>query len=320
MGRTGGRGFGRPRVRNYRDDRLARLDPREFERVVADYYRRQGYKVEHCGTGSGRSRFDGGIDLKMYRDGEYTIVQCKRENALQVTHNVGHELLGVLMTERADRAFVVNAGEFTRAAWNAAARNPQLELVDGDRLREMLPEYAVAVPQPTTSATSTNDEATSQRVHDWSLSAPVAKPAPFSVRSLDDDDRRRYRSRTGRKRKSDADGAKALMALAVLIALAMWQCSGPSNTQRPGAKTAPTRAAPAQLGTPPVASVSEPRSTPVRNEPRVEVRPPRPPDLTWRPPPGMSAEEAREAQRRADEAMKVIEAHTPELAMPPARR
>lgn len=315
MGRTGGRGFGRPRVRNYRDDLLARLDPREFERVVADYYRRQGYAVKHCGTGSGRSRFDGGIDLKMYRDGEYTVVQCKRENALQVTHNVGHELLGVLMTERADRAIVVNVGEFTRAAWNAAARNPQLELVDGDRLRELLPEYAVAVPQPSTSATTADAEATSQRIPDWSLSAPVTKPAPFSVRSLDDDDRRRYRSRTGRKRKSDPDGAKALMALAVLVALAMWQCSRPSATQRPVGRAAPT-----QLDTPRAAAAPEPRSPSVRSEPRVEVRPSQPPELTWRPPPGMSPEEAREAQRRADEAMKVIEAHTPELVLPPEPR
>src|SRR5690554_842149 len=51
-----------PRVRNRRDDALANLDPYEFERVVAEYYRREGYKVEHCG---GSGRFDGGIDLKM---------------------------------------------------------------------------------------------------------------------------------------------------------------------------------------------------------------------------------------------------------------
>ena len=50
-----------PRVRNRRDDALAHLDPYEFERVVAEYYRREGYKVEHCG---GSGRFDGAIDLK----------------------------------------------------------------------------------------------------------------------------------------------------------------------------------------------------------------------------------------------------------------
>ena len=134
-----------PRVRNRRDDALANLDPYEFERVVAEYYRREGYKVEHCG---GSGRFDGGIDLKMHRDSEYVIVQCKRENAYQVTHNVGHELLGVLLTEKADRAIVVNTGEFTPYAIETATREPRLELIDGDRLREMLPEYAQPVPAP----------------------------------------------------------------------------------------------------------------------------------------------------------------------------
>lgn len=315
MGRTGGRGFGRPRVRNYRGDRLARLDPREFELVVADYYRRQGYTVEHCGTGSGRSRFDGGIDLKMYRDGEYTIVQCKRENALQVTHNVGHELLGVLMTERADHAIVVNAGEFTNAAWAAAAKTPQLELIDGDRLREMLPEYAVPVPLPVEAAPVETANAPGSGWKDWSLSAPVTQPAPFSVRSLADDERRQRQGRVRRKRKSDIDDAKALMALVVLIALVMWQCSRPAPTQR-----AVVRPAPTQLDTPVISAAPESRTPVIRDEQQVQVRPPQPPDLTWRPPPGMTPQEARDAQRRADEAMKVIEAHTPELPLPPQQR
>jgi len=322
MARTRGRGWGRPKVRNRRDDRLANLDPLEFERVVADYYRRQGYTVEHCGTGGGGRRFDGGIDLKMYRGGEYTIVQCKRENALQVTHNVGHELLGVLMTERADHALVVNAGEFTPAAWTAAAKNPQLELIDGDRLREMLPEYAVSVPR--TSAACAADRVTVDRpgFQDWSLSAPNVKPAPLSVRSLDDDDRWRRRSRTRRRRKADADavaaGAKAIMAVLVVMALLMWQCSRPATPpQRSVARPAPTQPQARPATNMPA---TRPITAPVRDESRVQVRPPRPPDLTWTPAPGMTPQEIREAQRRADEAIKVIEAHTPEMVFPPERR
>ena len=55
-------------VRNRRFDSLSRVDWREFERLLADYYRRQGFGVEHCGTGASASRFDGGIDLKLFRD------------------------------------------------------------------------------------------------------------------------------------------------------------------------------------------------------------------------------------------------------------
>lgn len=321
MGRAGGRGWGRPRVRNYRDDRLANLDPHEFERVVADYYRRHGYTVEHCGTGGGGRRFDGGIDLKMYRDGEYTIVQCKRENALQVTHNVGHELLGLLMTERADHAIVVNAGEFTHAAWTAAAKNPQLELIDGDRLRKMLPEYAVPVPQPASAAPTATPDARSAQTggwQDWSLSIPNAKPAPFRVRFMDEHDREFDRHRRGRRGKQAyADGTNALIWLVVLGALVLWQCSRPKVPQRPVGQGGPV-----QLSRPShvVAPATTPPPAPApRETERIQVRPPRPPELAWTPPRGMTPAEAQEAQRRADEAMKVIEAHTPEMKYPPAR-
>lgn len=86
-------------VRNRHDDSLSRVDWRDFERLLADYYRRQGYQVEHCGTGAGASRFDGGIDLKLFRDDAYLVVQCKHWNARQVTHNAMHELAGIMLTE-----------------------------------------------------------------------------------------------------------------------------------------------------------------------------------------------------------------------------
>lgn len=281
MSRPRGRGWGRPPVHNRRNDRLANLDPREFERVVAGYYQRQGYAVEHCGTGAGRSRFDGGIDLKMYRDGKYTIVQCKRENARQVTHNVGHELLGLLLTERADHAIVVNAGEFTPHARACAAKDSRLQLIDGDRLREMLPEYAV--PQ-----TSAGREAPGRAPLDWPLSGHSPAPARGSVRG------------SGVRNGRSQDGTKALVALAFLIALVLWQCT--------------FRSAPKQ-------QVERFPAQPLQQDGM--VRAPRPPSQVSRqstsvPIPERSRpKEARDAERRADAAIKILEDTTPELLLPP---
>jgi hypothetical protein len=114
----------------------------EFDRLMARHYAARGYRVEHTGTGARASwrKFDGGIDLKLYRDGEYIVVQCKRENVYEVTHNVVHQLIGVMHTQHATRAIVVITGVFSAAAITAAAEFPQIELIDGVGLRRMLAE------------------------------------------------------------------------------------------------------------------------------------------------------------------------------------
>ena len=123
-------------------DPLASMPWDEFERLMARHYAARGYRVEHSGTGAQTSfrKFDGGIDLKLFRDSEYIVVQCKRENFFEVTHNVVHQLIGVMHTQHATRAIVVITGSFSAAAIAAAAEFPQVELIDGVALRRMLAE------------------------------------------------------------------------------------------------------------------------------------------------------------------------------------
>ncbi|WP_163839060.1 restriction endonuclease [Pseudoxanthomonas sacheonensis] len=125
-------------VRNRRDDALARVGWDQLETMLADYYRGQGWSVDHVGTGGGRTRFDGGIDLKLRKDNEYVLVQCKHWNAKQVPHNAVNELLGLKTNENATGAIVITSGEFTQAAHEAATRQGHVQLVDGDSLRAML--------------------------------------------------------------------------------------------------------------------------------------------------------------------------------------
>ena len=219
---------GRTRVTHRRDDKLARLDPSAFEALIAEHYRRQGYKVERVGHGG--AHFDGGIDLKLRRGDEYVVVQCKRENAYQVTHNVGHELIGVMCTQGATGAIVVNSGEFTEAARSSAQREPRLTLVDGDEVRRWFPELASELTEPV-----------------WEP-VRVGRGGPA------------HRRRPRRRNKDD--GAKAVVAITFLVALMLWQCSRPDprTSERPApvpSVAEPPRLLPASRPAPP-ATIQQP--------------------------------------------------------------
>ncbi|SDG53598.1 restriction endonuclease [Dyella sp. 333MFSha] len=125
-------------VRSRWTDPLTQVPWDDFERRVAEYYRGQGYRVDHSGTGVGHAMADGGIDLKLYRDGEYIVVQCKHWNTGQVPHNAVHELIGVMHTEGAQRAILISSGEFTDHAMRSAAKFMPIQLIGGAEIRSML--------------------------------------------------------------------------------------------------------------------------------------------------------------------------------------
>ncbi|PZQ12878.1 MAG: hypothetical protein DI564_12600 [Rhodanobacter denitrificans] len=138
--------MGYRRNRKHWDDDLAQVDPTRFEALLAAYYRGAGYRVEHVGAAATGRRYDGGIDLRLYRDTSCRLVQCKRWNAYQVPHNDVHELLGIVLTEGADDAVLVTSGEFTAAAIEAARRSGRIELIDGVAVRAMLGLTDAIVP------------------------------------------------------------------------------------------------------------------------------------------------------------------------------
>lgn len=135
------------------DDALSRVSWDAFERLVAEHYRSLGYEVVHVGTGGGSNRTDGGIDLKLLRDQETVVVQCKHWNCWKVPHNDVHQLIGVMHTAGATRAIVITSGEFTRAALEAAEKFPNIRLIDGKMVRAMLgPVQEPAMPHLTLDA------------------------------------------------------------------------------------------------------------------------------------------------------------------------
>lgn len=208
-----GRWDGKPVRHRYRDA-LAEIDPLAFERLLADYYREAGYDVDHSGTGNGASTFDGGVDLRLRKDGRLTLVQCKRENAYQVTHNVVHELLGIKVNQGAAEAIVITTGEFTEAARKASSTG-HVQLIDGVELRRLLGPRLEQLP--------------SRHVAPPSDYVPIWEPLVL-VEGLP-----RRRSIGSTRDKQDESGWKFIGALAVLILVAiLLNCTGPrraSSTQ-----------------------------------------------------------------------------------------
>lgn len=108
------------------------IDWREFEILVGQWFRTQGYTV----TGTGGVA-DGGIDLVLMRDGETYLVQCKQWKAFKVGVNIVRELLGVMAARGAAGGFIVTSGVFTEDARRFAS-DCNITLIDGERLSEVL--------------------------------------------------------------------------------------------------------------------------------------------------------------------------------------
>ncbi len=114
-------------------DALDGMSWREFEMLVGEGFRLQGYQVVETGGGGA----DGGVDLVLTRPGmsggEKFLVQCKQWRALKVGVDVVRELYGVMAARGATGGFVVTSGRFTDDAISfASGRN--VTLVDGPKL------------------------------------------------------------------------------------------------------------------------------------------------------------------------------------------
>ena len=122
---------------------LEKMSWREFEGLVAETFRRQGYRVvERGGEGP-----DGGIDLELYRGGDRYLVQCKQWKSSKVGVAIVRELFGVMSAEHAAGGFVVASGEFTQEA-KSFAEGRSIHLVDARKLRSLIASDAAAPVAP----------------------------------------------------------------------------------------------------------------------------------------------------------------------------
>jgi restriction system protein len=127
-------------------DALDGMSWREFELLVGEAYRMQGYRVTEIGGGGP----DGGVDLVLAKSSEKFFVQCKQWKAYKVGVTTVRELYGVMAAKGATGGFVVTSGRFTADAKDfAQGRN--IELIDGPRLFAMIQQARQAQSQPATA-------------------------------------------------------------------------------------------------------------------------------------------------------------------------
>ncbi len=154
-------------------DALDGMGWREFELLVGEAYRMQGYRVTEIGGGGP----DGGVDLGLTKGGEKFLVQCKQWKAYKVGVTTVRELYGVMAAKGATGGFVVTSGRFTEDA-KEFAQGRNIELVGGSRLFAMIqrarqtqcqstteqsePVTATVFPQAQAEAPATEPKATSQ--------------------------------------------------------------------------------------------------------------------------------------------------------------
>ncbi len=108
---------------------------REFERLVAEYFRRRGYSVEETGSDSG----DGGVDVLLHGDEGRILVQCKHWKERSVGVKVVRELRGAMSDFGALRGIVACFGHYTDEAAQFAERNG-IEFIAGENLVALIQE------------------------------------------------------------------------------------------------------------------------------------------------------------------------------------
>lgn len=120
-------------------DRLLDLSPHAFEVLTGQLFEALGYKVEQSKPGR-----DGGVDLRLKKDEETAIAQCKRYRG-QVGEPIVRDFFGAMGHEKVARGFIVTTGMFSLPAQTWAAGKP-IVLVDGLELMKVI-ELMTVPPQ-----------------------------------------------------------------------------------------------------------------------------------------------------------------------------
>jgi restriction system protein len=105
----------------------------KFDSLVSEAFRRKGFLVlDNIKDGP-----DGGVDLRLRKNGQVVFVQCKHWKARSVGVKVVRELYGVMAAKNVKHGIVVTYGEFTSEARGFAKAN-SIVLIYGPKLTQMI--------------------------------------------------------------------------------------------------------------------------------------------------------------------------------------
>lgn len=134
-------------------DSVRTLNWRQFEELVGEAYRRQGYKViENSQPGP-----DGGVDLTLKKNDNTFLVQCKHWRARKVGVKIAREMYGVMTARNAAGVMIITSRSFTQEAKDFASGKP-IELVNGKRLALMIRDVQSAASTRRDQETSNTED------------------------------------------------------------------------------------------------------------------------------------------------------------------
>jgi len=113
---------------------LKTVDPRVFEHIVCELFRRMGYKAAVTAY-----RGDSGIDGYLEMDGKKSILQCKRVNGA-VGESVLRDLYGTMHANAASSAVIVTTGYVSNPAKTWAEGKP-IRIIELNELRELIDRH-----------------------------------------------------------------------------------------------------------------------------------------------------------------------------------
>lgn len=146
---------------------LKALSWREFELLMAEVFRREGFAVAETQSGP-----DGGVDLVLTLGGQTRFVQCKQWRTQKVGVAKVRELWGVVAAREAKGGVFVTSGHYTQEA-SLFAEGLDLRLIDGPRLLLLTKSL-----QRTTAAIANKSPSTpNPRDGSWAFPTVEERPA-----------------------------------------------------------------------------------------------------------------------------------------------
>lgn len=118
---------------------IFQLDWHEFELLIQEAYKKQGYSVVEGGWKGPNP----GPDLLMTKDGRKTIVQCKQWTEYNVRLQQIRQALSVMVAMRADECIYITSGKFTKDAKQFAEGKP-IQLIEAKQLIELLKDIKIS--------------------------------------------------------------------------------------------------------------------------------------------------------------------------------
>ena len=119
------------------NDALSRIAWQDFEILVANRYRRHGWDVAHCGDGRPGVRAETEVELRMKKDGELALVQCRHESLVRLDAGTVERLLASAAEERATQVILIASADVPDDV-RQLAESGGATVIEGATVREML--------------------------------------------------------------------------------------------------------------------------------------------------------------------------------------